>query len=169
MVMVAPLFRPVASKMQVSWARGKKLGSGVAPDDTVHPLLDQFPPPAKFQYLFEAAVNVIPLLPLQSPTRVPDAGAAAPAMVMSRKSTSAMDTAAAVMVRVAPMVSLRTKVRPLALTPAGNVNVPFTVWLALSASCRKLAEPTDPKDRLLKVLAPLMVAVPTLVAVKLTL
>jgi hypothetical protein len=54
------------------------------------------------QYLFAAAVNVMPELPLQSPRRVPVNGEAAPAPVMSWKSTSVSETTAAVMVRVVP-------------------------------------------------------------------
>ena len=116
-----------------------------------------------------AAVNVMPLLPLQSPIRVPEAGAAAPAMVMSRKSTSVIDTAAAVMVRVVPMVLLRTKCRLVASVPAEKVSVPVTVWLAVTEMFFRPAEVMPVKDRLLKVFAPLMVTVPALVLVKLTL
>ena len=46
----------------------------------------------------------MPLLPLQSPSRVPDAGDAAPAIVISLKSTSVKDTAAQVNVREVPNV-----------------------------------------------------------------
>jgi len=109
MLMKAPLFSPVASKIQVSCARGKLLMFGVPPLLVAQPVADQLPPPARFQYLFAAAVNVMPLLPLQSPMRVPVAGAAAPAMAMSLKSTSVRLTAAQVSVRVVPMVLERTK------------------------------------------------------------
>jgi len=117
-VIVAPLFSPVASKKQVSCARGKLLSAGVPPLLVAHPVAVQLPPAARFQYLFAAAVNVTPLLPLQSPRRVPVAGAAAPAMVMSLKSTSVRDTAAQVSVRAVPMESLRTKCLRVASDPA---------------------------------------------------
>ena len=103
-VIVAPLFSPVASKMQVSCASGKLLTAGDAPLLNAQPVAVQLPPAARFQYLFAAAVKVIPLLPLQSPSRVPDTGAAAPDIVMSRKSTSVPENAAAVIVRVVPRV-----------------------------------------------------------------
>ena len=107
--MVAPLFSPVASKKQVSCANGKSLMFGVPPLDVAQPIEPpQLPPAARFQYLFAAAVNVMPLLPLQSPMRVPVAGAATPAMVMSLKSTSVRLTAAQVNVRVVPMMLERT-------------------------------------------------------------
>ena len=130
----------------------------------------QLPPAARFQYLLAAAVNVMPLLPLQSPMRVPEAGAAAPAMVMSRKSTSVMLTAAAVMVRVVPMVSLRTKCRMVALVPAEKVRVPVTVWLADKAITFTPELVTPEKDKLLKLFTPLITTLPVLTTdVKLTL
>ena len=111
----------------------------------------------------------MPLFPLQSPMRVPEAGAAAPAMVMSRKSTSVMVTAAAVMVRVVPMVLLWTKCRMVASVPAEKVRVPVTVWLAEREMFFRPAAVMPVKDRLLKLLVPLRVTVPALVPVKLTL
>jgi len=170
MVTVAPLFNPVASKKQVSCANGKLLIAGVPPLDVAQLIAPpQLPPPARFQYLFAAAVNVTPLLPLQSPMRVPVAGAAAPAMVTSLKSTSVIDTAAAVMVRVVPMVLLRQKCRMVASVPAEKVSVPVMVWLAVTLMTFKPAEVMPVKDRLLKLLAPLMVTVPAEVLVKVTL
>ena len=112
---------------------------------------------------------MIPLLPLQSPKRVPDTGAAAPAIVMSRKSTSVPENAAVVIVRVVPMVSDWTKCRIVALVPAERVRVPVTVWLAVTLTIFKPADVMPVNDRLLKVFAPLMVTVPALVLVKLTL
>lgn len=169
-VTVAPLFSPVASKKQVSCAKGKLFTAGEPPLVVAQPTADQLPPAARFQYLFAAAVNVIPLLPLQSPMRVPEAGAAAPAMVTSRKSTSVIDTAAAVMVRVVPMVLLWTKCRMVALVPAEKVSVPVTVWLAVREMFFRPAEVIPVKDRLLKLLVPLKVLVPpALVLVKLAL
>lgn len=143
--------------------------AGVPPLLVAQLVADQFPPAARFQYLLAAAVNVMPLLPLQSPIRVPEAGAAAPAMVMSRKSTSVMDTAAAVIVRVVPIVSDRQKCRIAALVPAEKVSVPVTVWLAVRLMFFNPAAVMPVKDRLLKLLAPLNVTVPALVLVKLTL
>lgn len=70
----------------------------------------------------------MPLLPPQSPPRVGEMGAAAPAMVMSWKSQSVADTAAQVRVRVVPIVSERTKPRAIADEPA-QVKVPLTVRL----------------------------------------
>ena len=139
---------PVAWNTAVSWARGKLFAAGAPPAVAAQPVEDQLPPPTKFQYRVVAAVNVMPLLPLQSPMRVPEAGAAAPAMVMSRKSTSVMLTAAAVMVRVVPMVSLWTKCRMVALVPAEKVSVPVTVWSAVRAMFLKPAAARPVKDRL---------------------
>jgi len=167
---VAPLFSPVASKKQVSCAKGKLLMAGVPPLPVAQPMAPpQSPPAARFQYLLAAAVNVMPLLPPQFPMRVPEAGAAAPAMVMSRKSTSVIDTAAAVMVRVVPMVLLRQKCRMVALVPAEKVRVPVTVWLAARTMFFRPAEVMPVNDRLLKLFVPLNVTVPALVLVKLTL
>ena len=90
-------------------------------------------------------------------------------MVMSRKSTSVIDTAAAVMVRVVPMVLLRQKCRMVAFVPAEKVSVPVTVWLAVRAMIFRPAEVMPVKDRLLKLLVPLRVTVPALVLVKATL
>jgi hypothetical protein len=72
----------------------------------------------------------MPLLPLQSPARVGDAPAAAPANVISLKSQSVAEMAAAVIVRVVPIVLDSTKIRLLADAPS-TVNVPLTVWFAL--------------------------------------
>ncbi len=120
-------------------------------------------------YAVLAAGNVIPLLPLQSPKRVPLTGAAAPAMVMSRKSMSVSDaTAAQVNVRVVPMVSDCTNVLIVALVPAESVKVPLMVWLAVRETTFKPAAVMPVKDRLLKVLVPLMVNVPAEVLVKAT-
>ena len=78
----------------------------VEPPDVSDQLAAPNDPVPPRQYTVLAAGNVIPLLPLQSPKRVPLTGAAAPAIVMSRKSMSVSDaTAAQVNVRVVPMVS----------------------------------------------------------------
>jgi len=97
-------------------------------------------------------------LPLQSPNRVPLTGAAAPAMVMSRKSMSVSDAAAAqVSVRGAPRVNARRKVLHVASAPAESVKVPVTVKSKLS-----ITNPLIPEDErpatviLLKVLGEYM-------------
>ena len=167
---MAPLFSPVASKMQVSWAKGKLSMLGVPPLDVAQAIAPpQFPPAARFQYLLTPAPKVIPLLPFASPKRVPDTGAAAPAMVMSRKSASVPENAAVVIVRVVPMVSDRTKFLLVALVPAEKVSVPVTVWSAVREIFLKPTETRPVKDRLLKLFAPLIVTVPSLVLVKATL
>ena len=94
-------------------------------------------------------------------------GAAAPAMVMSRKSQSVADTAAQVMVRDVPIVPERTKPRAIADEPA-QVNVPLTVW---SAAIDSWLSPVALASnvRLLNVFAPVIERVPTAVLVKETL
>jgi hypothetical protein len=74
--------------------------------------------------LFTPAGNVMPEFPLQSPNLVPDAGAAAPAIVMSLKSTSVKDTAAQVKVRTVFSVFDLIKVLQVASVPAETVKVP---------------------------------------------
>lgn len=78
------------------------------------------------RYTVLAAGKVIPELPPQSPALVGEVPAATPAIVMSLKSQSLADNVAAVMVRVVPMVSERTKPRACTEEPA-QVNVPLTV------------------------------------------
>jgi len=73
----------------------------------------------------------MPLLPLQSPSLVPEAGAAAPAIVISLKSVSVKDTAAQVKVRVVPIVLEKTAMRYADAVPALTVSVPLIVWSAL--------------------------------------
>ena len=94
-------------------------------------------------------------------------GAAAPAIVMSRKSQSSADTAAAVIVRVVPMVFERTKPRAVADEPA-QVKVPLTVWSsAMDSWLRPVALAFSVRS--LKVFAPVIERVPTDVLVKETL
>lgn len=88
-------------------------------------------------------------------------------MVMSRKSQSLADTAAAVMVRVVPMGLERTKPRWLTDKPA-QVKVPLTVWLAEIDSWLRPV-PLAVNVRLLKVFTPVMARVPADVPVKETL
>ena len=174
MVMVFPLEGNgvgLDGNTAVSCAKGKLLIAGVPPfvkDHLAFP--DPHVSPIDWpHHTVLAASNVIPLLPLQSPNRVPDAGAAAPAMVMSRKSTSVSDTAAQVRVRVVPRVLDCTKCRIVALVPADSVSVPVTVWLADREITFRPAEVIPVNDRLLKLLAPLIVTVPDEVFVKSTL
>ena len=100
----------------------------------------------------------MPELPLQSPARVGDIGAAAPAIVMSLKSQSVADTAAAVIVLDVPIVSEYTAIRFTALAPA-TVRVPVTVWFADNAKDfnETLVELTV---RFAKVFAPVMMTSP---------
>ena len=169
MVVCVPVPGLVDSNTAVSCASGKLLTAGDAPELAAQPVADQLLLPARFQYTVLAASNVIPLLPLQSPKRVPDTGAAAPAIIMSRKSTSVADTAAQVSVRVVPMASDRTKCRVVALVPAESVRVPLMVWLAVMDTFFRPAEVRPINDKLLKVFAPLSVTVPADVLVKATL
>ena len=120
---------PESVKVAVSWAKGKLVRDGEPLDVSAQAFVSHpNKAPVTFQYTVFAAVNVIPLFPLQSPILVPETGAAAPAIVMSRKSTSVSDaTAAAVIVRAVPIVSDRTKCRIVALVPADRVKVPVTV------------------------------------------
>jgi hypothetical protein len=57
----------------------------------------------------------------------------------------------------------------VALVPAEQVKVPVMVWLAVTLMIFRPAEVMPVKDRLLKLLAPLMVTVPAEVLVKATL
>jgi len=131
-VTVDPEFSPVASKIHVSCASGKLLTAGEPPLDVAQAVADQIPPEGRFQYLLTAAVNVIPLLPLQSPKRVPAAGAAAPAITTSLKSTSVKETDAHVNVRTVPITSERTNIRPVASVPAKQAKVPSMTWFDAS-------------------------------------
>ena len=121
------------------------------------------------QYTVLAAGNVIPELPLASPNRVPLAGAAAPAIVMSRKSASVADTAAQVRVLVVPSVSEARKVRYADAVPALIVRVPLMVWSALKVTGVMPTVVRPVKDRLLNVFAPVIVIPVAAALVKLTL
>ena len=169
--MIAPLPRPVAWNTAVSCAKGRLLMAGVPPPDVAQPTaVAQLPPAARFQNFEVPAGNVIPLLPLQSPKRVPLTGAAAPAIVMSRKSISVSEaTAAQVSVRVAPMVLARTNVRIVALAPAESVSVPLMTWLLTRETVLRPKPALAATVRLLNVLAPDMDTVVMAVLVKATL
>ena len=72
----------------------------------------------------------MPLLPLQSPSRVPDNVPCAPAIVMSLKSTSDnVATAAAVTVICVPVIAEANLMRLTAVLLDPNVRVPLTVIL----------------------------------------
>ena len=73
----------------------------------------------------------MPVLPPQLPALVGDDPAAAPAIVMSRKSQSCADKLLTVSVRVVPRMLERKKMRRTAVAPA-TVRVPVMVWLALN-------------------------------------
>ena len=98
----------------------------------------------------------MPLLPLQSPSLVPDAGDAAPAIVISLKSVSVKETAAQVNVRVVPRVLDAINMRHAATALALTVNVPLIVWFAprLNTPIPILVLPVI--DKLLNVLAPVI-------------
>ena len=57
----------------------------------------------------------------------------------------------------------------VASVPAEQVKVPVMVWLAVTLMFFRPVEVMPVKDKLLKLLAPLMVTVPALVLVKATL
>ena len=86
---------------------------------------------------------------------------------MSRKSQSLAETAAAVIVRVVPLIVERTKPRWVADEPA-QVKVPLTVWLLPSCSWL-IPDALAASVRLLKVLAPDNARIPAEVLVKETL
>lgn len=73
----------------VSCGNGKLAAAGEPPDVVAHPVADQFWLPAKFQYTFFAAGNVMFEFPPQSPSRVPVR--AVEVFVMRVKSTSEGD------------------------------------------------------------------------------
>lgn len=162
MVTVCPDEGTELWKITVSCANGKAFTLPVPPVDVSHGFNPefQFSPLPITQYLFTPAENVIPLLPLQSPKRVPLTGAAAPAMVMSRKSASVPEKAAQVSVRVVPMVSDCKNVLIVALVPAESVSVPVMVWLAVMLTVFTPAEVWPAKVKLLYVFAPFKVTVP---------
>jgi hypothetical protein len=117
--------------MQVSCANGKLLIAGTPPVDVAHEVPDQFAltPFTVLQYLVAPAPNVMLLLFLQLPKRVPDNVPAAPAATISRKSTSAkVATTATVKVRCVPTALLRSQSLRTAVFAVPTVNVPVTVW-----------------------------------------
>ena len=113
----------------------------------------------------------MPLLPLASPNLVPEIGAAAPAIAMSRKSTSVAPAANALTVRVrcVPIVSDAKNVRKADAVPAGTVNVPLMVWLALKVTAAIPAVVRPVNVRFVNVFAPVIVIVAAAVLVKETL
>lgn len=116
----------------VSWASGKLVSAPAPPLVVAHELEPPqvvFVPTRKTVF---AAGKVMPLLPPQSPARVGEAGLAAPARVMSRKSQSVADRAPTVSVRGVPMALDAMNTRRRTVAPA-HVKVPVTTWLALKA------------------------------------
>ena len=97
----------------------------------------------------------MPVLPPQLPARVGDEPAAAPAIVMSRKSQSVADRLLTVNVRGVPMVLERKKMRRTAVAPA-TVNVPVIVWPAEKITVRN-PEAGAVTTMLLNVLASLII------------
>ena len=95
----------------------------------------------------------MPVLPPQLPALVGDEPAAAPAIVMSRKSQSVADRLLTVSVRVVPRVLERTKMRRTAVAPA-QVSVPLMVLLDKNETEVKPAVDGAVTVRLLKVFAP---------------
>ena len=82
--------------------------------------------PVAFQYTVLGAGNVIPELPPQSPARVGDPPAAAPAMVISLKSQSCADNVATVRVLGVANTLERSQILRTAVAPA-HVRVPLIV------------------------------------------
>src|SRR5262245_8654833 len=93
----------------------------------VHMVLsDQLPPLVPCHVCVAEAVNVMFVFPPQLPSDVPVNGAAAPAAVMSMKSTYVSDTAAAVIVRDVPVALLHMSGRLTTVSPL-QLNVPVHV------------------------------------------
>ena len=126
-VTVAPSFRPVVLKMQVSWGSGKLAAEGVPMEVSAHAVAVHEPPAARFQYTVFGAVNVTPELPLQSPRLLPEIGAAEPAIVISRKSTLSPEKALHVSVTAVPTVAERRKDRLASDAPVDIESVPVIV------------------------------------------
>ena len=91
-VIVALVFSPVFSMMQVSCGKGKLFTLGVPPDEVAHATAFQLPPAARLQYLLIPALNVILVLSPRLPNLVPVHGMVAPAAYISWKSTSLNET-----------------------------------------------------------------------------
>ena len=158
MVMVAPRIRPKSSMTTVSCANGKLAAAATPPDVNAHALSDQFPPATWLQYLVTPAANVIPLLPPQSPSRVPDHGADAPVTAISLKSTSdSAATLATVNVRVTPGTDDRTRVLNTGFAEVPQVSVPVTTVFPVKIIKVSRTAAVLAKVRLLNVLDPLIV------------
>lgn len=139
----------------MSCANGNCVTSEAPPEVADQPVVAlQLAEPVERQYTVLAAGKVIPLFPLQSPNRVPDAGAAAPAIVMSWKSASVAVTAAQVSVLVVPVALERTKMRHVESVPAERVKVPLIVWLPANVNVGMAEVDRPALVKLLNVLAP---------------
>ena len=127
-VIVLPATSPRLSITAVSCASGKLAAAATPPDVSAHAVADQLPLRAELQYFVVPAANVTLVLPPALPRRVPDHGAEAPAIVMSRKSTSDnVATAATVSVRGVPKTLLRSDMRDVGVAAGPRVSVPVTV------------------------------------------
>lgn len=139
----------VPENMHVSWASGKLALAGVPVDVVAHAVAVHNPPAARFQYTVFGLVKVMPELPLQSPKLDPVIGAAAPAIVMSLKSTLSPENALHVSVTVVPTVLERMKVRLAGVAPEDTVRVPEIVALPATRILR-YSETGAAKDKFLK-------------------
>ena len=125
---VFPATSPRLSITAVSCANGKLAAAATPPDVSAHAVADQAPLRAELQYFVVPAAKVTLVLPPALPKRVPDHGAEAPAIVMSRKSTSDnVATAATVSVRGVPKTLLRRDMRDVGVAAGPSVSVPVTV------------------------------------------
>ena len=141
----------------VSCGNGKLAADGTPPDVSAHAVADQLPPAARLQYLVTPASNVIPLLPPQSPSRVPDHGADAPDTAMSLKSTSdSAATLATVNVRVVPGIDDLTTALIAGFAEVPKVSVPVTTVSPLNVTKVSRTAAELEKVRLLNVLDPLI-------------
>lgn len=132
LMVIVPVTLPVLLNTAVSWGNGKLAAAGEPPLVVAQPVAPQLCAPAKFQYTVLAAGNVMLALPLQSPSRVPDQGADAPAAVISLKSTSVIETDPAVIVTAVPRVLEFINSLEDAPEPAEQVKAFVTVILVAS-------------------------------------
>ena len=95
----------------------------------------------------------MPEFPPQLPARVGEAGLAAPANVISRKSQSAAEIVPTVRVREVPNTSEDINTRRFAVAPA-QVRVPVIIWLALKLKGISPADDGAVNVKLVNVLAP---------------
>jgi hypothetical protein len=112
----------------------------------------------------------MPVLALQSPRRVPDAGAATPVIVIALKSTSTKNTDEQVNVRADVLELDRTNVRQVASKFPDTLKEPLMVWSAENVTFFKPALPGPVIEKPEKMFDPVIArVVPALVLVKKTL